>query len=264
MCNSPSSLCTRSSSENTHFLETSGKDREGTPIDVDKELTQRLTLTAKTRELLPSDSLSISELLGLCLPTFSAVTPSVEPSLCFSNHPPTESVAIYLSRPVPPVTFIEGLRDASRQSMLDGKLSIMDWTCKNSNSFFSFELVEFWGSLTQIIRARQEWETALRSFVQVAKDEPLEKEVREVHLIIQTIPWKAGLQVLRSCLSEKNRSQLCTRDFLDIMRLCNKVDGQKVRFRLFKPSMLDLGRSYSIGTYSCVSWHRRSSSGLNN
>ena len=266
MCNSPSSRRTPSPSENTHPLETSGKDRNGTPIDADKELTQRLTLTAKTRELLPSDSLSISELLELCLPTLSTVTPSVEPSLCFSYHPPTESVAIYLSRPVPPVTFIEGLRDASRQAMLDGKLSIMDWSCKNSMLFFSFELIEFWSSLTQIIRAKQEWEAVLRWIEQVAKDKLLEKEVREVHLIIRTIPWQTGLQVLRSCLSEKNRSQLCNGDFLDIMRLCNKVGlgGQNVSFHLFKLSMLDLRHSYTIGTCSCVSWHRRLSSGLNN
>ena len=198
MFNSPSSQRTPSLSENALPLKISGEGHNGTPMDSDNELTQRLTLTADTRMLLPSDSLSISKLLELRLPTFSAVKPSVEPSLCFSNHPPTESVAIYLSRPIPPVTFIEGLHNVAKQAMLDGKLSIMDWTRKNSMSFFSFELIEFWSSLTQIIHAKQKWEASLQWLEQAAKDEPLEKEVHEVHRFFQTTPWKAELQLLRS------------------------------------------------------------------
>ena len=49
---------------------------------------------------------------------------------------------------------------------------------------------------------RQEWEAALRWLEQAAQDEPLEKEVREVHLIIQTIPWKTELRLLRSRLTD--------------------------------------------------------------
>ncbi|KAH9032049.1 hypothetical protein EDB85DRAFT_1890890 [Lactarius pseudohatsudake] len=151
--------------------------------------------------VLPSDGLSVSELLELCLPTPSNVFPTIEPELCFSNHPPTESVAIYLSRPVPPATFIKGLRSAARQAMLNGKLSIVDWTCKNSTSFFSFELIEFWTSLTEIIHVRQEWEVALQWLEQAARDNPLDEDVREVHLVLQGTPWKADLQLLRSRLT---------------------------------------------------------------
>ena len=129
-------------------------------VEADQELTPCLTLTAGTHSVLPPDSLSVSELLELCLPTFSSVLPSMEPELCFSNHPPTETVAIYLSCPLPPATFIEGLRNISMQAMLEGKLSIVDWTCKNSTAFFSFELIKFWASLTKIMHARQEWEAA--------------------------------------------------------------------------------------------------------
>jgi hypothetical protein len=142
-------------------LKTSGNDRSGSPIiNADKELTQCLALTVGTHAVLPLDHLSVSELLKLCLPTFSSVTPSIEPEMCFANHPLTESVLTYLSRPVPPATFVDGLRNVARKAMLDGKLSIMDWTCKNLTSFFSFELIEFWSFLTRIIHARQKWEAA--------------------------------------------------------------------------------------------------------
>ena len=200
MC-SPPSQHTPSPSVNACLLETGGKDHDGSPVYDDQELMRCLTLTEGTRAVLPSDSLSISELLELCLPTFSTAIPSTKPEFCFSNHPPTESVAIYLSRPVPPATFIEGLRNVARQAILDGKLSIMDWTCKNPMLFFSFELIEFWSSLTKIILARQKWEAALHWLGKVARDEPLDKEVREVHLILQTTPWKAELRLLRSHLT---------------------------------------------------------------
>jgi hypothetical protein len=99
------------------------------------------------------------------------------------------------------VNFITGLRNVARQAMLDGKLSIMDWTCNDVTTFFSFELIEFWSSLVQIAKARQEWEAALRWLEQAARDEPLDKEVHEIHLILQTTPWKAELHILHSCLS---------------------------------------------------------------
>jgi hypothetical protein len=183
-------------------LETSGNDRSGSPIiDTDKELMQCLALTVGMRAVLPSDHLSVSGLLKLCLPTFSSVTPSIEPEMCFANHPPTESVPTYLSRPVPPATFIDGLHNVARKAMFNGKLSIMDWTCKNSTLFFLFELIEFWSSLTRIIHARQKWEAASRWLEKAVCDDTLADEVDEVHLILQTTPWSADLQILRSHLT---------------------------------------------------------------
>jgi hypothetical protein len=61
------------------------------------KLTQCLSLTPETRALLPSENLPVSELLELCLPTLSSSMPSMEPGPCFSNHPPTENIVIYLS-----------------------------------------------------------------------------------------------------------------------------------------------------------------------
>ena len=129
--------------------------------------------------------------------------PLMDPELCFSDHPPTESVAIYLSRPVPPVTFIEGLRSVAGQAMLDGKLSIVDWTCKNSTRFFSFELVEFWTALTKAISARREWAAAMKWLEQagLGEDKCLDREVQEVRLMLQTTPWSGSIQILRSCLT---------------------------------------------------------------
>ena len=203
MCNSPPSQRVPSPSENPclRVLEISGKAHGGSPNDADEQLMKRLTLTTSTRAVLPPDSLSVSELLKLCLPSLSSVIPSIEPELCFSNHPPTESVPSYLSRPVPPATFVEGLRNVARKAMLEGKLSVMDWTCKNSMSFFSFELIEFWSSLTRIIHARQEWEAASRWLEKAAGDDSLSKEIDEVHLILQTTPWSTDLQILRSRLT---------------------------------------------------------------
>jgi hypothetical protein len=201
MCSSSSQHIPSSPSANPCLPETGGNNDNVVLIDADQELTQRLTLTAGTRAMLPSDSLSVSELLELSLPTSSTSIPSMEPGLYFSNHTPTESVTIYLSRPIPPTKFITGLRNVAKQAMLDGKLSIMDWTCNDSTIFFSFELIEFWSSLVQITNARQKWEAALRWLEWAAQDEPLDKEVREIHLILQTTPWKAELKILHAHLS---------------------------------------------------------------
>lgn len=184
------------SSSNRH-LDTAGEEHDDI-IETGQELTQRLTLTASTRAVLPSDNLSVWELLDQRLPTVSSVIPSINPEQCFSNHPPNESVTICLSRPVPPTHFVDGLRNFARQAMLNGKLSILDWTCKSSTTFFSFELIEFWSTLAKIIHAQQEWAAALRWLEQAIQNEPLDKEVREVHHILRTTPWNTELQILRS------------------------------------------------------------------
>ncbi|KAH9005409.1 hypothetical protein EDB86DRAFT_3176724 [Lactarius hatsudake] len=180
------------------ILNAGAKKHSNVPIDVGQELASRLSLTAGTRALLPSENLPVSELLELCLPTLSGVMPSMDPELCFSSHPPTDSVAIYLSRPVPPATFIKGLRNAAGQATLNGKLSIMDWTCKNSTSFFSFELIEFWAMLTKAINARWEWAAAMKWLEQAGENKRLDQDVREVHLILQTTPWSGSIKILRS------------------------------------------------------------------
>ena len=186
-------MCTLSSENpclqvlKTSRKEHSRKEHSGSPNNADQQLMKCLTLTASTHAVLPSDSLSVSELLKLYLPSFSSIIPSIEPELCFSNHPPTESIPSYLSHPVPPAAaFVEGPHNISRKGMLKGKLSIMDWTCKNSMSYFLFELIMFWSSLSRFIHAQQEWEVALQWFEKATSDDSLAKEVDEVHLILWT------------------------------------------------------------------------------
>ena len=200
MCNSLSSDSPqRKFSSSNCLLETARKEHsDDTLFEAEQELTRRLALTASTRAVLPSDDLSVHALLDISLPTVSSVAPSIKPEQCFSDHPPTESVIVHLSRPVPPANFVSGLHNVARQAMLNGKLSIKDWTFTNSMSFFSFELIEFWNSLTKIIHAQREWGAALQWLEQATRDEVLDKEVREVHLILRTTPWNAELRILRS------------------------------------------------------------------
>jgi hypothetical protein len=235
-------------SDTTFPFNVSGK-HNGAPIDVvddvGPELAQRLSLTPETRALLPSESLSVSELLELCLPTLSGSMPSMDPELCFSHHPPTDSVAIYLSRPVPPLTFINGLRTAAGQAMLKGKLSIVDWTCKNSTSFFSFELIEFWTVLTKAIDARQVWASAMKWLEQV-EDMCLDQKVREVRLILQSTPWSGTIQILRSHLTFLEMATFLSNDWLSSSQIDMALSSTALRQRESGDSRV-LGR-YLIGT----------------
>jgi hypothetical protein len=75
-----------SPSENACLPETN--DNSVLILDTDQELMRCLTLTVGTRAVLPSDSLSVSDLLKLHLPMFSTTIPSMEPNEYFSNHTP--------------------------------------------------------------------------------------------------------------------------------------------------------------------------------
>lgn len=256
---------------NTSLPFVSGKEPNNAPIDVvdvGPDLAQRLSLTPGTRALLPSESLSISELLELCLPTLSSSMPSMDPELCFSNHPPTDSVAIYLSRPVPPLTFVDGLRTAAGQAMLKGKLSIVDWTCKNSTSFFSFELIEFWTVLAKAIEARRVWASAMKWLDQV-EDACLDQEIREVHLILQSTPWSGTIQILRSRLTFLEMATFLSNDWLSSSQIDMALSSTALRQRESGDSQV-LGR-YLIGTtilsdylHSSPVLHRQKASLLDN
>ncbi|KAN0130335.1 hypothetical protein V8E53_011848 [Lactarius tabidus] len=163
--------------------------------------------------------------------------PSMEPGLCFSNHPPTENIAIYLSQPVPPATFIEGLHTAARKAILDGKLSIVDRTYKNSTSFFLFELIEFWATLTKAINAKQVWVAAKKWLEQAGEDKRLDQEVRGVHVILQTTPWSGHIQILHSRVTFLEMATFLSDGWLSssqvdmalsstTLRLCQCSDGK--------------------------------------
>jgi hypothetical protein len=161
----------------------------------------------------------------------------MEPGLCFSNHPPTENIAIYLSQPVPPATFIEGLHTAARKAILDGKLSIVDRTYKNSTSFFLFELIEFWATLTKAINAKQVWVAAKKWLEQAGEDKRLDQEVRGVHVILQTTPWSGHIQILHSRVTFLEMATFLSDGWLSssqvdmalsstTLRLCQCSDGK--------------------------------------
>lgn len=95
-------MCTLSSENpclqvlKTSRKEHSRKEHSGSPNNADQQLMKCLTLTASTHAVLPSDGLSVSELLKLYLPSFSSIIPSIKPELCFqTTHPLKASQAIF-------------------------------------------------------------------------------------------------------------------------------------------------------------------------
>ncbi|KAH8976530.1 hypothetical protein EDB86DRAFT_3095889 [Lactarius hatsudake] len=200
-------------------------------IEPEQELTRRLTLTPGTRAVLHqmvSQFLSSSNYVSR---QSQVVLPSMEPELCFSNHPPTDSVTIYLLVPSHRQHSLKDLRSAARQAMLNGKLSILDWTCKNSMTFFSFELIEFWASLTEVIHARQEWEAALRWLEQAARDNSLYEEVHKVQLILQGTPWKADLRLLHSRLTFREMATFLSNGWLSSSQIDMALSSIAIRQR---------------------------------
>jgi hypothetical protein len=128
----------------------------------------------------------------------SAIDIQDNPSIVHVGHYGSPTITVSAS---PSSGFVKGLRIVAGQAMLDGKLSIVDWTCKNSTSFFSFELIQFWTELTRVIEARQVWAAAMKWLEQAAEDQRLVQDICEVCLMLQTMPWSASLQILRSRLT---------------------------------------------------------------
>ncbi|KDQ60091.1 hypothetical protein JAAARDRAFT_45943 [Jaapia argillacea MUCL 33604] len=167
-----------------------GKRYKDVPMVVSLELCRCVSLPTLATLLLPPNDMPILDLLNFTLPCILGSFQLIPPTSCFSSDTPNTGFDSIITQPIPPREFVEQLRAAAGQAMLDGMLSIRSWRDKVSPLRLPFSVMSFWLALHVSISAKDDWARAakwLGSFGTPSQD--LAKACAHSHHFLSVIPW---------------------------------------------------------------------------
>ena len=127
------------------------------PSVVSNELLQRLALPEDARCALPKFDTTVLDILLFECP--APILQLISPKSRFSKESPNTSLQSLLHCPMPTLEFVSKLRELAGQAMLDGHVSILDWTRRNV--YLPFSAITFWLSIIKILDVKKKWKRAL-------------------------------------------------------------------------------------------------------
>ncbi|KAJ7865909.1 hypothetical protein B0H14DRAFT_3595961 [Mycena olivaceomarginata] len=159
----------------------------GEHFEVHAALEDVLRLPHTHSSLIPEPNLPIAAFLELSLPKTSSALVFSTVESWFSGDPPTTGAGCLLSRPVPPVQFLEDLSKAVGQAWVDGSISIIDPRYNDGRERFPLSALTLWKKLSRVLKDQKMWQQS-RDWT----DQALQKSVNQED--------KAALTTARSLL----------------------------------------------------------------
>ncbi|KDR83159.1 hypothetical protein GALMADRAFT_206799 [Galerina marginata CBS 339.88] len=191
-----------------------GKAYKDVPDFVSEELCRRLTLPEDALAVLPAQKLSISQLIESRFSMQVQMLQIGTPSSCFSEREPNTSLTSLLLRPVPSRKFIQQLQACSGQAMLDGKVSVKDWTQKDV--YVPFSVLTWWNYLHDAISAKQAWLRAKEWLKKLnLKGDRNQEILKRVNLVLAKVAWHGSFRGgLKSFVSATDMALFLSREML--------------------------------------------------
>lgn len=192
------------------------KEYRNVPNYVSNELCQRTCALPSVLALLPSESLSVLQLLEITPPqvteSFQSINPDGLFSFCEATHMSSE--CFYL--PAPSSDFLTHLRACAGQAMLDGKPSIQHWA--RTDVFLPFDALGTWDYILKIIAAKKAWIDALQWMKMQAKTIP-EQYMTRIMLLLCRVSWKGYIKGLGSALTTTDMAAFLSREWLSDLHI---------------------------------------------
>ncbi|KDQ58053.1 hypothetical protein JAAARDRAFT_206784 [Jaapia argillacea MUCL 33604] len=172
-----------------------GRTYTNVPDCVAAELCWRLSVPNNMQSALPSDNLSIKELVETSFPPMSTSFKLAATSSTFSVHPPNTSLDTLLTQPIPMLDILRNLQAESSQAMLDGMQSITDW--RSSGRYLPFSAIGMWSIFATAITAKEQWVRSYQWLRGLRKPDDSLKQLREWVLArLDSLPWNGTLNGL--------------------------------------------------------------------
>lgn len=111
------------------------------------------------KQAFPRNDITVEEFITKDLLKVSHSLVAVKPNLWFNHLPPNQDVEALLSRPIPSQVFVEKIKEAFGQAILDGKESVQDPSFPNSR--LPLWSVQFWVKAHEINDSQHRWKTSL-------------------------------------------------------------------------------------------------------
>ncbi|KAK6988928.1 hypothetical protein R3P38DRAFT_2803880 [Favolaschia claudopus] len=124
--------------------------------------TRQLRVPKEVKGAFPDNGLSVSAFLRAVVPSKSYGLVFPAPKTCFSSEAPNmdmgQAIEHLKTKSLPPIKYVDQLKQEVRQAILDGKLSVLD--ARYPYIRFPFWIVMTWQWLIGLADAREEWKAA--------------------------------------------------------------------------------------------------------
>ena len=187
------------------------KEYRNVPNYVSNELCQRTCALPSVLALLPSESLSVLQLLETTPPQVTESFQSINPDGLFSFHEATHMSSECFYLPAPSSNFLTHLRACAGQAMLDGKPSIQHWA--RTDVFLPFDALGTWDYILKVIAAKKAWISALQWMKVQAKTIP-EQYMTRIMLLLCRVSWKGYIKGLGSALTITDMATFLSQEWL--------------------------------------------------
>ena len=107
---------------------------------------------------IPGPNLSIDDFIKMNLPKISYDLPMIKAEISFRKETPNVGTNALSTRELPPLLWINGLKDHFKQAILDGKKSIVD--PRYPGSYVPLWWLGFWTELHNIHKVQHDWKKA--------------------------------------------------------------------------------------------------------
>ncbi|KAK7013449.1 hypothetical protein R3P38DRAFT_2788354 [Favolaschia claudopus] len=132
------------------------------PKNLEFYCTRQLRVPKEVKGAFPDNGLSVSAFLRAVVPSKSYGLVFPAPKTCFSSEAPNmdmgQAIEHLKTKSLPPIKYVDQLKQEVRQAILDGKLSVLD--ARYPYIRFPFWIVMTWQWLIGLADAREEWKAA--------------------------------------------------------------------------------------------------------
>jgi hypothetical protein len=135
------------------------KGGDHTPIELKYYIDGLLVIPDMVQdEHIPSGNLSVEDFIKMKLPQISYNLPIAKADISFRKGAPNVRTSALSTRKIPPLAWLNGLKNAFGQAVLDGKKSIVDPLYPGSQ--VPLWWIGFWTELHDIHKVQQDWKKA--------------------------------------------------------------------------------------------------------
>jgi hypothetical protein len=138
---------------------------------------------------IPSSNLSVEDFIKKKLPQISYNLPIAKAELSFRKETPNVHIDALSTRKIPPLAWLNKLKDSFGQAVLDGKKSIVDPQYPGSQ--VPLWWIGFWTELYNVHKIQQDWKRAM-DWVEERTSGALEQEVclqKQAKAIFSKLRW---------------------------------------------------------------------------
>jgi len=183
------------------------------PTFVREARSKTLAMPPECLAYIPSQKMSITDLLKATLPVQSSALIMHSAAGAFSQEEPNEDLTCLKTRPIPPKDWLEELEKDFGQAWYDGARSLQDKRYKNSR--LPLYVLSYWKEMRIVIEKRAVWQAADEWLARWGKDGEELEEADRARELMSCLLWSLDITTLGAGCPKENLAVLLSNDWID-------------------------------------------------